>query len=200
MEFRAQTEELKGILERSESVEVAALPKRLKPLFKQLKSEAAKKLEEADVIEAKRKLEEIEKDAVEESEKRQAELESDIRKWTEKAEKWKKKLIPLQKRLREAGSKDFARAAKLAEDIKGNPLKIEEIIAEGLFNDTDLLDEETAGILQKELGVDFEKIRSDPDAEKTKQDTLEALESFFAMDNKRIVAFIQEQKAKERYT
>jgi len=200
MEFRAQAEELRGILEQSESVEAAKLPKRLRPLFGKLKVRASKKLEEAEIIEAKQRLEQIEKEAVDESEKRQAELERDIQRWTTRADKWKKRLEPLQRRIREAGAKDFARTAKLAEDRTGSAINIEQVIAEGLLNDPDLLDEDIQRILQKELGVDLEEIRSRPEKENIMRDTMEALQTFFAMDNSKIVAFIQEQQAKERYT
>lgn len=199
MMYRAQAEELRGILEQNKTITASTLPKHLRPLLKELKLRSSKKLEEADVILAKQRLAEIEKDAVKESEKKQAELDKDIERWTARAQKWQKKLDPLQKRVREAGSKDFARAAKLAENRNGDPMSIEQVIVDNLFEDPELIDEDTTQLLEKELGIDLEALRQDPDAKKVKQDTLEALQTFFAMDNTKIVSFIREQQAKEKY-
>ena len=200
MKYSAQAEELRGILEQNESIAVSSLPKNLRPLFDELKVRSSKRLQQAEIIQAKQRLKEIETAAVKESEEKQAKLQKEIDQWTEKMKGWQKKLEPLQKRVREAGSKDFARAAKLAEDRHGDPMNLEQVIVDGLFNDPDLIDEDTVQLFEKELGIDLKALRDDPDANKSKQKALEALQTFFAMDNTKIVSFIREQQAKVKYT
>lgn len=199
MKYSAQAEELRGILEQNESIAVSSLPKDLRPLFDELKVRSSKRLQQAEIIQAKQRLQEIQEAAVNESKEKQNKLQKEIEQWTEKMKGWQKKLDPLQKRVREAGSKDFARAAKLAEDRHGDPMNLEQVIVDGLFNDPDLIDEDTLQLFEKELGIDLKALRDDPNAD-SKESALEALQTFFAMDNTKIVSFIREQQAKVKYT
>jgi hypothetical protein len=199
LEFRAQAQELQGILEQSQTVDAAKLPPDLLPLFKKLKAGASKMLTESDMIEANNRLKEIVANETKIAEAEQAKLNQAVEDYQEKVAVWKKRMAPLKQRLAIAGTQDFARTSKLAKDRFGNPLKFEEVLVEGLFNDPSLLDDSVSILLERELGIDLKALRNRPDLAEVKQDVLEALRTFFGMDNTAIASFIEEQQAKVKY-
>lgn len=193
--FRAQTQELKGLLKESEAIEAKDLPVAMRPLLERLKVKAEERLDRERLRELEKELDQMEVEETKRRTERLNAIEEKVRKLKESAEGWEKKMAPLKQQLLRAGWEDFLRESQLAKDRFGNAMRIDDVFVEGIFADDNLLDPMTLLILKYQLGIDIQSLRRMKNTEEVKKEVKEALKSFFAMNDTALIKFIEGQKA-----
>jgi len=206
-QMSAQAERLKALFEKREIREAKNIPKEVRPLLKDFKvsiGEMLKGREYDKLLEELERVQEEEKSKISEEQKK---LDDKITEIEMSVKEWKDRITPLKQRLIHAGWKDFERAVNLAEtapktvegkEVPQETLGLLNVLVEGLLHDESYLDPSTRLLLREQLGIDLEKIRerSASDKKQIEEDLKEAFKTFFAMDDRALIRFIKQQKAK----
>ena len=119
-------------------------------------------------------------------------LDAELKSLDEKVKHWNKKLKPLQEELKDAKFKDFERAARLVKDRAGKDYNFHEVIADALMAGGGDLDKDTIEVLEKNLGIDWDKIP------KEKDQVMDYLKTFFSFDEAETRAFFDKQLQKAK--
>ncbi|MBS4167577.1 hypothetical protein [Parachlamydia sp. AcF125] len=197
-EINAKMYEIKEALKLTQEVEFSRLPKALQLLVKKHKKEKLS----PDEIESLHKKLKIESEKLqkklEEHNKAKLKIDQRIAAAEKKLEYWRKKKEPLEKRLVQAGLRDFLKASHLDKDLEGNPIHLSQLLVEGILEGSPELDFETVQILTEKMGIDLQKIQNLPDKAEAKKTLGFLLEAHFAQRHEQVISFIRNQFSQDK--
>lgn len=192
-------EQLAGLLEKDKALNKLNPPVKLQKSLEKLRKQTREKIDDFDRMGIQKQIEEMQTqlavkidknmNSIVEAKTRQEIIDKKLAYWTGK----EGKITKLQKRLKEAGSKDFAIANRLLE--KDSKETVPALLLKGILDGKGYLDEETTKILKDQFGLDISKISQDSTKEE-KAKIIDDLENFFKMDDSEVLSFMK-QRLKE---
>jgi len=196
-DINAKIHEIERILKADKPIDISQLPRELAPLAKKYKATPLTTAETESLQERLKKLSEKLNAQLESNQKEALKLDEKLKKLEKKLDYWKQKQAPLEKRLVNAGLKDFLRSSSQLKDTQGNQVELSKTIVEGILNDPNLIDKETVTILTDKLGIDVEKLKKLPNKDEIKRQLIPLLEAFFSQGHNQMVDFIKKQQIKQ---
>lgn len=192
----ARYEQLKGLLNQTDTLNRISYPKELQKILSKLQKQTARNIEDFDRMGTPKQIEAIQEQlemaqakqklALEKAISDQNEMESKYDIWLGKYGK----VTILQNKLREAGSQDFAIANRLIETAKKEKMNIPEVIANGIMEGQSHLDEETTKILKEKMGIDIKQLSKE--IQPSEKDKIKAdLADFFKMEENELYSFMK---------
>ncbi|CCB87450.1 putative uncharacterized protein [Parachlamydia acanthamoebae UV-7] len=193
-DLNVKINELEGILKfPNQEVSFSHLPKSLQPLVKKYQKGGLSLDEREHLKEQLKKESEKYQKKLAQNEETKQKIDAQILAAEKKLKYWKGKQAPLEKRLIQAGLRDYLKASRLDIDTKGEPIPFSQILVEGILHEPSQLDAEMEGILVHKMGIDFSKIKKIEDKEGAKEALIPLIDAYFAQGQGKIISYIKKQ-------